>query len=292
MNEASRFPHILQHFLYEERTEFHDWLDRRGLVETWSAAKAGTPLEWLEADEGGRISSNFLGEPVYIFGDDIKDYFNQLAIATSDLWQLGILFIRQPEDVLEFDAARVSRIGHALLISELRLGFGTHGASNVTQRFSDAIMHQFRDRMDEAEAEASRTPLEEERVAAQNSGYDPIFVVVGVERALRALKAWRAVTSDLQLIMAIPKKRTLGSWVTRLGVLVFALPEIVAIPRAKLLRARAIIAQSLWTVLCDELMHKQLTRWLALVLHSMPRFAEDNSISAAAGQAGADCGGT
>eukprot|EP00965_Chrysotila_dentata_P082108 2709675-Pleurochrysis_carterae.AAC.1 len=37
-------------------------------------------------------------------------------------------------------------------VSEHRLGFGTHPASNIAQHFSDAILHMFREDMDEADA--------------------------------------------------------------------------------------------------------------------------------------------
>eukprot|EP00965_Chrysotila_dentata_P129306 4274286-Pleurochrysis_carterae.AAC.1 len=39
---------------------------------------------------------------------------------------------------------------------------------------------------------------------------DPVIAVVGVDRALRALRVWRTLTDDLNLLMAIPEKRTLG----------------------------------------------------------------------------------
>eukprot|EP00965_Chrysotila_dentata_P042954 1426615-Pleurochrysis_carterae.AAC.1 len=51
---------------------------------------------------------------------------------------------------------------------------------------------------------------------------DPIIGVVGVQRALRALKIWRAITDDMNLIMAIPEKHTLGVWARWLGALLFA----------------------------------------------------------------------
>ena len=38
-----------------------------------------------------------------------------------------------------------------IFVSERRLGFGTHGASNIAQRFSDALLSLFRKDMDDAE---------------------------------------------------------------------------------------------------------------------------------------------
>eukprot|EP00965_Chrysotila_dentata_P033080 1101882-Pleurochrysis_carterae.AAC.1 len=56
---------------------------------------------------------------------------------------------------------------------------------------------------------------------------DPVIAVVGVDRALRALRVWRSLTDDLHLIMAIPEKRTLGVWARWLGALLFATLGIV-----------------------------------------------------------------
>lgn len=219
----------------------------------------------------------------------------------------------------------------------------------MAQRFSNAILDRFRDVMDEAEANVVPSPaqqawqqlragIDEEqchatrrwsanteggvKVCPQGRLYsgalmytdDPIFVVVGSQRALRALTAWRQVTEELGLIMAIPEKRTLGSWARWLGVIVFASLGVIVIPRDKLLRARSVITRVLlggcefhvyrslcgllehfrsvnftgrnvmhglcqphgplgasrfgphgW-VWCDELMTKQLQRWLTLVV--------------------------
>lgn len=182
INEASRVPHIPKYFLDDEREESRDWLSRRGLLEVRMDARAGRPMAWETSDAEGRRRSKWpreqkptvaelmrmlavlnrasvvLDELLYIFGDDsIKDFFNQLAVATPELWKLGILFLRHPQDLLEYSPTVV--FGEkTLFISELRLGFGTHGESNIAQRFSDALMHQFRDIMDEAHRRPPRPP--------------------------------------------------------------------------------------------------------------------------------------
>eukprot|EP00965_Chrysotila_dentata_P044269 1471791-Pleurochrysis_carterae.AAC.1 len=66
---------------------------------------------------------------------------------------------------------------------------------------------------------------------------DPVLAVVGVDRALRALRIWRTLTNGLRLEMTIPEKRTLGVWARWLGALLFATLRIVVIPKSKLLRA-------------------------------------------------------
>eukprot|EP00965_Chrysotila_dentata_P064070 2121400-Pleurochrysis_carterae.AAC.1 len=189
-----------------------------------------------------------LGEPVYVFGDDAADYFNQLAMAPEDWWKLNIVFLKD-EEQLHTSATTVDAAGNTLFfVSERRLGFGTHPASNVAQRVSDALLSLFRERMlDEADAAhlaADRRPEylawrqartrirrthEPHAERAQQRLYfahmytdDPVLGVVGVQRALRALRVWRELTDNVGLIMAIPEKRTLGVWARWLGAILFA----------------------------------------------------------------------
>ena len=70
---------------------------------------------------------------------------------------------------------------------------------------------------------------------------DNIIGVVGVQRAVRVLRAWRALTTRLGLIMAIPEKRSIGVWCQWIGALVFASIGLVVVPKQKLLRASASI---------------------------------------------------
>lgn len=222
-------------------------------------------------------AADALHQPIYIFSDDAKDYFNQLGMATPELWKLGIVFVES------LDAA--PEHARLLFVSEKRLGFGTHGASNTAQRFSDALMRLFADRMDEGEASVGPDEAEPDkwrqwmldRETVQNDGSpnchrtrqyasleeerargivvcpqqrlwfatmytdDPIFVVVGARRAIRALQCWRQLTIDLKLVMAIPEKRVLGSWALWIGALVIAPLGILIIPRHKLMRAATVI---------------------------------------------------
>lgn len=77
-------------------------------------------------------AAHVLDAPVYIFSDGAKDFFNQLGMTTEELWKLGVVFLRD----IDIESS------HAVLnfISEKRLGFGTHSASNTAQRFSDALL--------------------------------------------------------------------------------------------------------------------------------------------------------
>lgn len=304
INRASHLPHMPRHFAADERPEFRAWLAQRGLPRDLEAEPLGTRpneqptskwpkevkplLQQVMRDMAVlKRAADLLGEPVYIFGDDVKDFFNQLAIAEADLPKLGIVFLRGDE---------------LLFVSERRLGFGTHGASNIAQRFSEALLSLFRRDMDRADAphlpaawrqrrtavqagapqpcfdlpaeptegapvdggEASLRVCPQERLyAVYMYTDDPVFITVGISRTIRALRAWRRLTDGVGLIMAIPEKRSLGTWCTWLGVLLVASLGIVAVPKDKLLRAaRAIeltlrdgVEFSVYRALCGLLEH-------------------------------------
>ena len=322
INEASHLHHVPQHFLLDQRPEMRAWLAARGLPrESWQGTRftpTGAPQEhgwgqWAEDTtyklRGWQPHSKWpleekpalaylmrdiavlkraaerLGEAIYVFGDDVKDYFNQLAMATSELHKLNIVFLAKEGELSTEEMASSSAPAHAggrlLFVSEERLGFGTHGASNIAQRFSNAILDLYRDRMDEADAIAHQHDTSSElrrylterqvvqqateqpchytqrfqdasateartgvRVCPQQRLYsaymftdDAIFLVVGRDRALRALRTWRETTEELGLLMAIPEKRSLGTWTVWLGVVISVSLGIVVIPRDKLVRA-------------------------------------------------------
>ena len=312
LNAASHIQHIPQHFIYDFRPQFEAWIRERGMEDALQAARARggraapTPPDAELGQEPHRASkwprerkptvemmmlalavlgraAFLLGEPLYIFGDDAKDFFNQLAMAESELWKLNVVFVTAPGDL---EGASADEL---LFISERRLGFGTHGASNTAQRFSDALLEMFRDAMDEAEAAALAGPHSAQwdewlvlragvaaegeadvlrtrrwqtpgtsgegadaagvEVRPQQRLYfclmytdDPVCAVVGAHRALRSLRAWRQLTDSIELIMAIPEKRSLGSWAKWLGVLLIASCGLVVIPKDKLLRAATAIS--------------------------------------------------
>ncbi|EOD07904.1 hypothetical protein EMIHUDRAFT_106273 [Emiliania huxleyi CCMP1516] len=219
--------------------------------------------------------------------DDLLDVLAAIEIADLSPLEIGpgVVFLRQGES-LEPPPRYAAGAGDARLIfvSEKRLGFGTHGASNLCQRWANAKLDLYRDEMDEAESQEEPTPAAERWraarvkaqratgqpcvptrryedfgtgpaptttfVCAQHRLYavhmytdDPVFIVVGVQRALRALRLWRRLTDEMGLVMAIAEKRSLGSWTLWIGVLLIPALGIVVVPRSKLLRAaRAIDA--------------------------------------------------
>lgn len=92
---------------------------------------------------------------------------------------------------------------------------------------------------------------------------DPQFLTVGVEWTKVALRVMRRLTAKIGLIMAIPEKRSLGTWAKWPGCFVVAGLGLIIIPRDKVMRAcsavRAALAGSLefhaYRSLCGLLEH-------------------------------------
>ena len=170
INAASLIPHIPRYFLLDRRPEFIEWLRRRDLLDRVEALRRGEHLPLLpdrvKSKWGKEVkptvetamqaiavlarAAHVLGEPLFLFGDGAKDFFNQFGMAAPELWKLNIVFLRKPEDFKDIPSNKPSLV----FVSEKRLGFGTHGASNIAQRAGDALPVLFRDLADEAEAAA------------------------------------------------------------------------------------------------------------------------------------------
>ena len=272
LNEASRIPHVPLHFQLDDRAQMLEWLRGRQLppsVEEMARLIASRHSKWgpeIKPTLGMvmrdlvvlRRAAFLLNEPCYLLGDDIKDYFNHFAIAVEDLWKVGIAFL-----AMDGDLSRLPDIGeatgdHLMFVSELRMGFGLSPNSKIAQDFSESLNFMFRQDMDEVEdpiLEADQRPtaqawlVHRRQVEANHGGHqrrlymvhmytdDNIIGVVGVHRCIRLLTGWRKLTLDVGLIMAIPEKRSLGTWALWLGVLIFATLGVVAVPPQKLLRA-------------------------------------------------------
>ena len=262
INEAASIRHVPVWYRFRHDPPWLKYMQERQLAE---------PLEWDMPSLRPReikptlamvmrdlsillAAARRLDEPLYIFGDDAKDYFNQLAIASEDWWKLGVVFVHADEI-----AAPRSAGERLFFISERRLGFGAMPATNIAQRFSEAMLHLLRQDMDAAEDQvpldsrpsaerwrAARQAIRREHADEQRAQLrlyvvhmytdDPIMIVVGVDRALRLLSLWVRLTTELGLIMAIPEKRSLGTWAPWLGVLLLAGLGLVLVPKAKLLR--------------------------------------------------------
>ena len=149
LNEAARIYHMPEHFASDLRSEFLDWLRRRGLPRSDPVPPSDGrrhPTKWPKEVKPaledvmrdmavlGRAASRW-GTALYCSNDDIKDYFNHLAVATSELSKVGILLDRADGSGPRF-------------VSERVLGFGLHGSSNLAQRFSDSLVILYYEDMD------------------------------------------------------------------------------------------------------------------------------------------------
>ena len=279
LNEASKTHHMPQHYVDDRRPEWLAYLVARRLPATpamIAAAVANRGSKWpaqYMPDLGDvmriltvlKNAAHRMGESIYIFGDDVKDYFNHLVNAAEERWKINTIFLDGGAHLDE--ATFAAHDGSTLaFVHERRMGFGLHPNSNIAQEFSDTLIHLFRRDVDAVEdplLEADPRPeaqawLEQRRrVEAKHGGHqrrlygaliycdDNIVIVVGAARALRLLRQWRALVTDAGLIMAIPEKRSLGVWGIWIGALIFATAGVVAIPKQKTLRATQVIRQLL-----------------------------------------------
>ena len=282
INEASRVYHMPQHYLSDTRPEMVDWMASRGLP------PSPEQLIALELHHGSKHGKQYMPSirtimhdlaylkrvatrlrlPIYIFGNDVKDYFNHLENAVSELPLMNVAWIGDEE--LQADARQRAYSddagNHLIFISERRMGFGIHPNSGCAQDLSEAIDFIFRKRMDavaDAELEASTDAevqrwLAERRVLeAKHGGHqrrlysahtycdDNIVIVVGVDLALKAIAIRAEIEREAGLIMAIPEKRMLGTWGVWLGIYIFAGLGIVVVPRHKLIRASEALRRAL-----------------------------------------------
>ena len=97
--------------------------------------------------------------PLYLFGNDIADFFNHLENAPSELPLMNLIFLGEDSDLSPEEQVRAfakkadsSKEGGSLVfISERRMGFGIHPNSGIAQELSEAVDHIFRQRMDAVE---------------------------------------------------------------------------------------------------------------------------------------------
>jgi len=317
INDASKTYHVPQHFLEDQRPEWIQWMASRGLPPTPEQLEAlswnrgtkwqrqympdlrGVGRDFAVLRRAGRV----LNMPVYLFGDDVKDFFNHMENAPSELPLMNIVFLS--EDDLDADArqrAYSDEAGNTLvMVNERRMGFGIHPNSGIAQELSEAIDHIFRARMDAYQDpinEADQRPAmqrwlaERRRLEQRVGGHqrrlyssvtfmdDNLIGVVGVEQAIAAIRIRREITREAGLIMAIPEKRVLGVWGVWLGIAIFASLGILVVPKSKLVRAAASVTEALsgtitfdvYRSLMGLLEHiRHATRWPKRIMHGLYR---------------------
>lgn len=273
LNEASMAHHFPQHFGRDQRPEWLDYLRHRNLPATpamhaavernrgtkWPRQRMPTLTHAMRALVVLKRAAHLLQEPIYVIGDDVKDYFNMLVHASEDLHKMNTVFLNT-DDIEE--PSFNSPEGGLVFVHEKRMGFGIHPNSMIAQEFSEVLMHLLRtdvdaveDKLSESDPRASmQSYLTSRRAVERRTGEherrlyaalmycdDSLLIVVGAGRAIRVLRAWRRLVTDAGLIMAIPEKRTIGVWCTWIGALIFSSLAVVAVPRAKIVRATAAI---------------------------------------------------
>ena len=276
LNQASRLRHLPLHYAADGRPEMRAWLAIKELPAPQEIAdlsleeqlrsskfpkEVKPTIAHLKRDATRlRRDAHLLGEPIYLLTDDAKDYFPQFGFAPEEYPKFTGVFLRSAVEKLSF--VESSGNGELCFVSERVLGFGCHAASNIAQRASEALLHIFRRRMDRLEAaylcakcdprpvfqqwREGRLRLQRRRGVKGNQMRlytslmytdDVVHVVVGVPRALRLIREWRAFLEEVGLMMAIPEKRTLGVWAPWLGINFYPMLGLATVPTAKLLRA-------------------------------------------------------
>jgi site-specific DNA-cytosine methylase len=203
-----------------------------------------------------RHVADLLGMPLVAWTDDLRDFFNQLKLHPSLLWMICFQW-----PLLDDDSGSLGTI------VEHVLGYGLVFASNVAQRFANAVTHIFLkefDRLDAPflEAERAQHPVLDAWLShretlpchAPERGHnqarlltgafymDDLFSLgVGAARAVRAKVAWFTVTRTLNLLTAEPRKRLTGSRIPFCGLEYLPSLGLVVVPESKTLAAAQVL---------------------------------------------------
>ena len=173
-----------------------------------------------------RAAAHAVDQSVLVFADDFKDFYNQFALAPSELWKVVLFWLPR--------SAGSSSPNYSFLVS-LSLGFGITAASNVARRFAYIFLYLVRLEMERLEATSVLSPAERAWVASRQRFFpndprqwrlwtahqytdDPFFAAVGHQRLVRLLCSWRKVTRGARFRMAIAAQRSAGVAISWLGL--------------------------------------------------------------------------
>lgn len=176
-----------------------------------------------------------IGEALFCAADDFRNFFNQLRCSPEEFHKCGMLLTKN---------------GQPVFATEYIMTFGLRPASNIAQRFADAILAIWKKRFAEREAPfvaqlldkfpglaACKAAVASSLAAAFIYTDDPIFLALSAPTMARALLVWTETCADLGLLMAIPAKRQCGTWVEWLGAGICATMGFAWVPTAKRLTA-------------------------------------------------------
>ena len=221
--------------------EIADSTESRSSSTSWPKENKPTVADVLTTLALFSHLAGILNTAVYTAADDFKNFFNQLRLAPEEFWKCGMI---------------ISELGKPVYAAEYIMTFGIRPASNIAQRFADAILAIWKRRMQTLEepftiALMKANPIfaswvhSRGGVAAATAALfaafiytdDPIFIIIGAERMARGLHCWTQLCYELGLLMAGPAKRQCGTWVEWLGAGIAAMLGIAWIPKHKVATA-------------------------------------------------------
>ena len=219
------------------------------------------------------------GQIVYLFTDDVKDYFNQLRLSDQEHWKSVLVTL-----AVIGDPGFRSDVPSLTFVVEKQFGFGFVGSSHEAQRLSNVVVdeHARRSLADNRRITSShrnrlgRKWLYQRRVLGDIDGSvqdrtvsnrmytdDALLMCVGVAACTSYLSIWHQVIVESGLRMASSVKRQAGVYVIWLGVMIFSVLGVVMVTQGKLMRAQAACMDALanrcefqnWRRLCGTLEH-------------------------------------
>jgi hypothetical protein len=241
-----------------------------------------------------RHAAEIWQEPLLGGTDDIKGYFTQLPVHSSELWKNTIAWQLKNNAV----SAPVDQI------VELRLGFGMSLSPNIAQRWSHAIMHMLKLDFDAEELPRFEDMLSDGQVSDDAKAWirsrrrlsaltgnqelrlytahmytdDSVFLVVGVARAARLWQCWHSLTSNLNMRMASASKRQFGTRFTWLGFSFYTQLGIVGVQPSK--RDKALHTIQRLIDPNDEVTFDDYRRLVGLLQHLMLMVGGDQTYMA------------
>ena len=238
----------------DERVVHNGYQARRGQGK-WPREVKPTAIDRLQDDLVLKRASELGFGPLLSFGDDMADQFMQIGISPRNYFYCCFQWLNLEEpDELSF-------------VAELRMTYGYSAASNIAQRFVDAVLALFRKRFNVGQATEFER-LEQElnyddprtrwirtrRTLSQATGHDECqlyaalgytddisITLVGVERYEAAIRCWEGVVRDVKIRMARLFKRQAGTSYSFVGVDNHLTPSIGAIQPDKVLNLNFVL---------------------------------------------------
>lgn len=208
--------------------------------------------------------------PLYLWADDVSNFFHQFALSPSEFWKVCVLYLPLTDGHPDFTYA----VEHVMAM-------GLFQASNVAQRaanvFVDIVCTMVDRHINDITLSeplqqwlTSRASLNTDDGFRHDRPYifrmytdDTFAACLTPEVFIAMLSAWHEFTTSMNLIMAAHLKRQAGSMVTALGAHMFAAECVVIIPKEKILRA----AERLKRLVNGKLIQEEYRSLLGLLEH-------------------------